>query len=428
MRGISRKQRQIIVLAAGLVMLAGCAQFKQRMRSLFARDDAKTAQASDENTTPNGAKEENANAKPIARKPAAPPQPEGWARPASQSTIGPDILMVNNEVLTVDEVVFGIREGSDHFGTAPYSPPTSLKDAERIALSNIRQEVGALLLYEKAQANLTEQQRTAIDNAIQKRIDQRVTVEFGGSRAKLEQQMRAHNMSLLDYKTWLKRQMLAREYVREEIAPQATITRDEMQKLYSEKTKSSGKPETRELFLIEAPYAAFLPERRSWKRASDSEKQTARAAAQEHIRTAQQRLQNGVAFVEVAQQLDKGPQRDNGGSWGKIGRPLRGKYERPSQRLFQMEERQVSEPIQTDDGWFIVRCGAIDGRPLRTPFADCQQQLREELLERKFNEYSVEYLKTLSESASISWMDGFVRETIRRLMVGESPPSVAIRQ
>ncbi|MGE3181143.1 MAG: peptidyl-prolyl cis-trans isomerase [Phycisphaerae bacterium] len=423
MRGSTNYQRILIGVACCIAASTGCAQFKQGLRSIFVRDSQKNAATTEDS---DASAELSASTSPTRKaKPANDPQ-EGWARPAGATTIGADILMVNNQALSVAEVLFGIREGADHFGTRPYSPPTSVDEAQMIALNNIRQEVGALLLFEKAQKGISEQQKAAIDGAIQKRIDQRVTVEFGGSRSKLEQQLRAYDMNLDDYKTWLKRQMLAREYVRENIAPQADVTREELHAYYQEKTKSSGRPETRELFLIEAPYDAFLPEGQSWKRASAADQQTARLAAEQHIRAANTRLQEGANFTDVARAMDRGPQQERGGAWGKIGRPLRGKYQTPSSRAFQMQEKQTSEPIQTDDGWFIVRCGVIDG-PLRKPFADCQQQLREELLEKKFNEYSVEYLKTLSETASISWMNEFVHETIRRLMADQPSSVIAAR-
>ena len=69
--------------------------------------------------------------------------------------------------------------------------------------------------------------------------------------------------------------------------------------------------------------------------------------------------------------------------------------------------------METESGWYIVRCGQI--APAReVPFADAQDQIRERLIERRFERLSADYMIRLSERATVSSLDAFIRTGVRR--------------
>jgi hypothetical protein len=124
-------------------------------------------------------------------------------------------------------------------------------------------------------------------------------------------------------------------------------------------------------------------------------------------------------FEEVAREFSRGVHADLGGNWGEIGRPLQPPYDQVSAPIFTFATGQYSEPIQTERGWYIARCGQIKPA-VRREFAEVQEEIREQLLEEKFQRLSAEYMMDLAERATISPLDKFVSAAVRRVLAEPS--------
>ncbi len=81
--------------------------------------------------------------------------------------------------------------------------------------------------------------------------------------------------------------------------------------------------------------------------------------------------------------------------------------------IFDFEEGQFSEPIETDTGWYIVRCNRIQPASQRS-FSEVQDELRNELMERRFAKLSTDYVLRLAENATIASFETFVAAAVRR--------------
>lgn len=58
-------------------------------------------------------------------------------------------------------------------------------------------------------------------------------------------------------------------------------------------------------------------------------------------------------FAEMAREKSEGPSRDNGGDLGFFGR---GDMVKPFERkAFDMEVGEVSDPVQTEFGWHLIK-------------------------------------------------------------------------
>lgn len=121
-------------------------------------------------------------------------------------------------------------------------------------------------------------------------------------------------------------------------------------------------------------------------------------ASLEDAQSVKAELDAGSDFVIMAQEKSTGPSGPNGGDLGFFGRgQMVTEFE---DAVFALEVGQVSEPVQTQFGWHIIKLE--ERRDVALPaFAQVQGQLREQLLRERY----VSTLATLKQAASIEITD-----------------------
>ncbi len=340
--------------------------------------------------------------------------PAAESRPAAAPLVGSissDILLVNGSVLTASEVLFLLRKELVE-GAATLTPARFRERAERWVRDVAQQEIGVLLVYEKAVAGLDETRNESLDRTVETELDRIVNVEFGGSSARLSSELDKFNITLEQFRERLRRQIVVSSYTREIIAPKIQLRRDELLYRFEQQADRFSTPETRELLMIEAPFEKFLPDGLEWTRATSDQRARARLAAVRHIRAAAEALQTRP-FRDVAAEFSRGAHASDGGSWGQIGAPLQAPYDRASQHIFDHADGRASAPIELVGGWCIVACGEKQAATSKT-FLEVQDELREELFRERFNKLAGDYMLRLAEKATISSMDEFVKACVRR--------------
>jgi len=351
-----------------------------------------------------------------------PGSPSPRTRPAlllpTPDAIRADILLVNDSVLTVPEVLYPLRERVAE-ARATLTRRRFREQVRRWVRTRVQQEIGALLIYREAHATLSPQQIERLDQAAEHSIDQRVVREFGGSSARLEKHLARYGLTLDTYREMLRRELLVQSYTRETLMPRVFIRRDELLEYYREHIDEFSKPQTRELFMIALPFEAFLPRGQTWATATGEQRSQARLAAMRAAQQAHRALQSRP-FEDVARQFSRGLRAAQGGAWGPIGQPLQPPYRQASQRIFQMQEGQISEPIETETGWFIVKCGRIEGGTSE-PFVEVQDRIRRKLTDERFNRLAADYVLRLAEKATISDLRGFIDAAVKRATGGAWP-------
>lgn len=341
---------------------------------------------------------------------ASPPAVAAGA-PAVQS----DILLVNDTVVTIAEVLYPLREEIAEL-RASESGGLLRAELERLVARAVQQDANAILFYADAQKRLTDQQKTYFDTQTGKELERIVQFEFGASVARFEKHLAEHGLTLQQYKDRLLRQLVVRQYAREVLMPRISATRADMLDYYQRNLDKFRSEDKRELRMIEAPFAAFLPEGESWGTASAASRANAKLAAARAIRAAQEALATRP-FADVAREHSRGAHASQGGSWGTITRPLRGVYAEVSKRAFSLGANQHSEPIETETGWYIVGCGEVSEARL-TPFAEAQDQIRAAMSEERFAQVYTAYVRRLAANVSVSSVEAFVNEAVRRALGG----------
>jgi len=340
------------------------------------------------------------------------------ARAASRILIQPtagaiqgDLLIINNFTLSVEEVLYPLQQQLAELRRTR-TEAGFMEEARRLIRRRAQEAIGSILIYAEAVSRLDKEQLKLVEEAVDKEWARLLASDFGGSAARLAAYLKECGLTKEQLREDLKRSIVVRQYTREKLMPQVQIRRDELLTEYRRNLPRYSTPETRELLLIEVPFEKLLAGGQSWDRASPAERAQAKLKAMERVRQAQAALAE-KPFEEVAREHSLGLHAEAGGSWGMIARPLQPPYDAVSKPIFEFQEGQVSEPIETPTGWYIVKCGRIAPASQR-PFVEVQEEIRRDLAERRFAKLSVDYIMRLAEKATISSLDSFVDAAVRR--------------
>ena len=339
----------------------------------------------------------------VERRP--PPPPARAASRAIPGDIRSGLLLINDNVLTAPQVLYplraALREAREKFDAAAFE-----NEAALLIRRQTQDQIGAALVYAEALRELAEPQRKALDKAVTQEIDGRVDRDFGGSKARLTGHLARFQLSDEQYREMVKRALVVQSFTRERFMPQVQVRRAELLDRYRRSLDEYSTAETRELLLIEIPFSSFAPPASSWDTLPAAARAPAKLRAMRLAREAHVALRTRP-FEDVARGFSRGPHAEQGGVWGPIGKPLQAPYDAPSERLFQLAPGQVSEPIETDYGWFIVQCGAVTAAHTPT-FAEVQERIRTDLANERFADLANSYVLRLAEKATYSSLDAFV--------------------
>lgn len=349
----------------------------------------------------------------IAAAPASAPAAAAVTPPpiAPPGSVQGDIMMVDSTSLTVAEILYTLEQDLAELRKSQ-SPGGFREQAERLIRRQTQQEIGSLLLYQKAMKGLNDQQREAIDRATDREVEHVTALRYDDNAAKLDRELSRYGLTRAQYREKLRRALVVRQYAREMLLSKAEPRRDELLAYYRDHESEFSSPELRELLMIDAPFSAFLPPGLTWDAAPEAQQARARLAAVRHIRAAQAALAERE-FADVARDFSRGMYAESGGSWGLLGQPLQPPYQDATAQIFRFSAGQTSEPIETPAGWCIVKCGTIQPAT-RLSFADAQEKIRESLRERRFSDLLADYVLALAEKATIVGLDTFMNEALRR--------------
>lgn len=328
-----------------------------------------------------------------------------------KGAIKPDILLVNDQVVTVAEILYPLWDQLREVHASSTAEGFRAQ-ARRMLRRETQRTIGSLLIYDQARSELSAEQAERLDAMIDKRIEDIVSVQYGGSEARLHARLAEHGLPVEQFRRGLMRDMVVQQYSREKLLPKIQIRRAELLDAYNQRLDEYSRPETRELQMIELPFEAYLPDGASWEQATRMERARAKLTAADKARAAHAALA-AQPWEAVVREYSKGLKVDEGGSWGLIGRPLRPPFDELSQRIFGYASGQYSAPIELESGWYIVRCGEIKPA-MKKSFVEVQDELRNELMESRFARLSTEYVLDLADKATISSLDTFLDSAIER--------------
>lgn len=270
---------------------------------------------------------------------------------------------------------------------------------ERESVQLITDKIAEMLLYQKAKLRLTQPMEKKIDEYVDAELRKRVTANHDGIQRRMERELEQQGWSLDGYRAHVRRSIIISTYLDDELRPKvAEPSRAELLEAFHAAADSLQKPPRRSMSLIDVRVSEFLPAGES---AAPDKNAEARTLANARITEAQSELRKGVPFSDAAKKYSHGSKAADGGIWGFVNPESVQDRFAPALAILQtLQQGQVSDVIETPDGFFLVRCDVLD--PGSNPdFQTVQPQLRELLFARAYNKKIGELVMELRKTARI---------------------------
>lgn len=344
---------------------------------------------------------------------------EATGSPPSGNAIRSDVLLVNNETIRVADILEPISRELERLAAELPPVPYGTKAGEMIR-QEIIESVAEHLIWRKAKQMLNEDMEKNLKKAVDKMEKDRINREFQGRETLYDKYLAKHGKTRGEVRERLRRSIVIDSYLRERLLPLVQAPRkQELLNYYNANLAEYSQTGRREMFLIEVPVGAFLEFRR---RPTEEELAVATSKAHEAISQAAEALRQGEPFEEVAKRYSRGANAEQGGAWGMIEQPLKGRWETPSKRLFEMKEGETSEIIEIPGGFFIVRAGRVEPSKTLT-FDEAQPQIAGTLRQRRFLKLRADFLQNELNQSTLGSLDEFVAEVLRAVPEPKMTPN-----
>ena len=339
-----------------------------------------------------------------AAEESAPPKPA-----ASPNAIHSDVLLINKETISVNDILEPISPELEKL-SGEVAPNIYFGRATELIRQQIIEAVAQLLVWRKAQSTINEEMEKSLMKAVDKMEKDRINREFQGRETLYDKYLARHGKTRDQVRERLRKSIVIDSYLRERLLPLVPNPRkQELLSYYNANLGEFTRPGRREMFLIEVPISAFLKQQRS---PGAGELQEATEKARAEIEAAAAALEAGEPFEEVAKRVSRGPNAQQGGAWGFIESPLKGRWEVPSKQLFQLKEGQTGTILEAAKSFFIVKAGKVENRQIMD-FNEAQPQIANILKQRRFNKLRADFLQEELKQSTLGSLDEFVAEVLR---------------
>ncbi len=336
-------------------------------------------------------------------------EPEPIRREGEEVVIAATALVVDNHFITAEDILRGagpqLADLEDGLSRGQF-----VQQAGQILRREIQTQINLALVLDRAEAELNDQQRQLLNRQIE-RIRRDMVASAGGSEKKLQADLAAKGTTIEAVLERQRKQIIVSSYTRSKFTDAVVITRSMLWEYYQRNLDEFSSDRKIQVRMIAAPVRAFLPENPTRQNLPE-----ARAAAGKQIRSAAKALAAGKEFAQVAKELSKGPRASMGGLWPMLeAGSIRQKE--VEQVAFSLEPGQVSDVIETDEGFYIVSPVKIQPGKV-VSFLDAQKQIAETLRREEVSRLRQEYYKRLQQEAVIAesqqFMDVVMAKAVER--------------
>ena len=333
---------------------------------------------------------------------------EAQDREPSRSAITSDVLVLNDETVDVMDVLDPIRSMLTE-AAASKPPREYMKYRDDVVRRQIVEAVAERLIWQEARNAVSEDVKPQIEKIVIAMEKDRINREFGGLETNYEKYLTRNGRTRADVRKMLERGIMIDKYLKDRLLPLiASPTRSELKKYYDQHLADFTTQSKRELYLIDIPIAAFLEQRRV---ITDAQIAAATAKARAQADEAARAIAAGQPFEEVAKKYSKGLHKEKGGAWGVINEPLQGRWEVPSKRLFTMSQGQVSEVIENEKSFFIVKANVVE-QGKTTSFTEAQPEIMRKIRQERFIKLRGDFLQKRFAKSQVGSMDNFYRRVL----------------
>ncbi len=302
------------------------------------------------------------------------------AQPASPMVTNGIAAVVEDRVITVDEVRREIAL------LIPQLQRDSANEAEfQQKLRALQDEVvqslvDRVLVVKHFQKDGFQVPRSYVDSELEKLIRQ----DFGGDRNRFLQFLQTQGQSVRDFRRDLEERIIV-QYMRGQMRKsESIVSPQKMEEFYEEKKHTFYQDEAVHLRIIQL--ASLTNE------SEDVLLQTAEKIASE--------LKAGETFADLASKYSQDRRRRDGGSWGWVKvTELREDWR---EVIASLEKGQMSEPIRTADGIFLLYVEEKREAGIQ-PIQEVRDQIEEILISQMARESQERWLERLRRNAYVRY-------------------------
>ncbi len=309
-------------------------------------------------------------------------------------------LTVNHESVRASDLWKG-ETGTLEDNARRLPAPAYQEFVQRRAAQLITDRIAEMLLYQAAAVRLGPNEQKVFDRLVDEQLRKIISAEYGGVQRRMERHLESTGQSLQEYRLRLRREMIIARFLELELKPKvAEPTRAELVAFYDQNAAQWRRNARRSMSLIDVRVMDRLPD--SDAQPTREEIQAARAEARKRIEQAGAALRRGESFGEAAKTYSDGLNAADGGSWGWVTREsVRERFLPAVDALEKLRPGEVSDVVETADGFFLVRCDDFDAG-VEPVFQDVQPQLKERYFRNAFNRLIEEKVQQLRKSARIA--------------------------
>ncbi len=310
------------------------------------------------------------------------------ARAQSKGTVIEEIVArVNNDAITLSDVQKADQAlheeiAHDCQGCPPEKVEEIYKDKQKDLLRDL---IDQALLVERA-----KDMGISVETDVIKRLDEIRKQNNLGSMEELEKAVESQGFGWEDFKSQIRNTLLTQEVIRREVGSHINIPNDDVKKYYEEHQKDFNRPE--QVMLSEI----FLStEGKSPEEMSSVEKKA------EDLRN---RVVKGEDFNEIAKHFSEGSTAKDG---GELGTFEHGQLSKQLEDIvFKMDKGQMSEVIQTKEGFEILKLDAHYQAGLQ-PLDKVENEIMNRIYSQKMQPTMRGYLGQLREQSYVMVKPGY---------------------
>ncbi len=266
---------------------------------------------------------------------------------------------VNDRIITVGDVMMSIQSAQQRLQYL-YENAELAEKLDELFQRGRQQLVEQALILEEFESR---EDAVIPEHVVDDRVESIIRERFGGARAEFLRALKEQRMSMEDWRSEVRDQIIVQMMRSEEVRRRVDVTPSEVRRYYRENAETYTQPAKVQFRMIVLQ-----------KGESEEEAGVKRAEA-ERLR---QQLEDGADFAELAEAVSEGNRAREGGLWDWIEPgSLRSEL---ADAMAGLSAGDISPVIETGDAFYILQ---LEGRKAasRTPFEEVREEIRERLEE-----------------------------------------------
>jgi peptidyl-prolyl cis-trans isomerase SurA len=283
---------------------------------------------------------------------------------------------VEDQVITIGDVLVATRAADQQMRMRYSGRELEMKRYE-VFLEGLDRLIDRALMIEEFK---TIKELAIPERMVDAEMTDIVSRRYDNDRAALLQDLADQRITIEEYRDMIRENLMVQIMRSREIGERIVVSPKQILEAYEAREDRFREPAAVDLRLI-------------FKRAGD-----APDATRDILATARSNILAGATFADVAREVSEDPTATSGGNWGWVEPDqFREEFKRA---LDQLEPGEISEPVETPEGFYLLMIENRREENLKT-FEEVRDQIAEELRAEQIEDLSRNWLNRLRNKFSV---------------------------